>query len=365
MAKRSTFWLSLIGGVAILLVVVVFAALHFGTKALKAKVEAALGPDSEVGEIVVSWHAVEVKNLVMHAPRDWPAKDTLRAERIVIVPDLTVLSTSHFKVKSITVEGAYLALWRTHDGKMRLVPSLIERPAEPDGKGGSKPAVEVGSIDLKDSVIEFFDGTVRPANHKIRLEKLSAHVGPVQVPGFAGRTALHVAGVIKGAQSEGIVALDGWLELATRNSEITTTLRNVDLIPFQPYLLKAADTRVQSGLLDLSAKATVKNNQLHVPGSVTLSNLELAEGDSVTSTFLGMPRGAVVAAMKNKEGKIAVPFIIAGNLDDPHFSMNAGFAMQVGKTIAQTLGISLEGLVRGATDPGSQLGDTLKKLLKR
>ncbi|MBI3716925.1 MAG: hypothetical protein HY255_13115, partial [Betaproteobacteria bacterium] len=94
-------------------------------------------------------------------------------------------------------------------------------------------------------------------------------------------------------------------------------------------------------------------------------NLELAEGDSVTSTFLGMPRGAVVAAMKNKEGKIAVPFIIAGNLDDPHFSMNAGFAMQVGKTIAQTLGISLEGLVRGATDPGSQLGDTLKKLLKR
>jgi len=365
MTKRSTFWLWLIGGVAILLAAVVFAAMHFGTKLLKSKVEAALGPDSEVGEIVVSWRAVEVKNLVMHAPRDWPAKDTFRAERIVIVPDLTVLSASHFKVKSITVEGAYLALWRTREGKMRLVPSLIERPAEPDGKGGSKTAVEVGSVELKDSVVEFFDATVTPVNHKIRLEKLSAHVGPVQVPGFAGRTALHVAGAIRGAQSEGIVGLDGWLELATKNSELATTLRNVDLIPFQPYLLKAADTRVKSGLLDLSAKATVKNNQLHVPGSVTLSNLELAEGEGIASTFMGMPRSAVVTAMKNKEGKIAVPFIIAGNLDDPHFSINSGFAMQVGQTVAQTLGISLEGLVRGVTDPGSNIGDALKKLLKR
>ena len=53
---------------------------------LKGKVLEALGPDSEVKELRVRWSAVEVNGLRIKARRGWPAADTLRAERVVIVP---------------------------------------------------------------------------------------------------------------------------------------------------------------------------------------------------------------------------------------------------------------------------------------
>ncbi len=364
MASRAKSWLFIVLAVAALLVVATLIAMRYGANVLKARVQDALGPQSEITQISVGLRSVEVKGVTVHAPSGWPAKDTLRADRIVIVPDLLSLITRQIRVKSISVEGSYVSLWRTQEGRMRLVPSLLERP-QGSGAAPSKFGVEIGSIELKDGVVEFFDATVVPVNHRIRLEQLNATVGPVQTPGLTGRTSLHIAGKIKGPRSEGKAAIDGWLEIADKNSEISTNLSGVDLVTFQPYLLKAADTSIKSGVFDLQVKATVKKNQLHAPGGLTLTNLELAEGEGVVATFMGLPRTAVLSAMKNKQGVIAVPFILAGNVEDPQFSLNGSFTKQIAQSFGQTVGVSLEGLVKGATEPTTAMGSALKRLLKR
>ncbi len=363
--SRAKFWLRILIVVAVVLLVAVLVAMRYGANILKSRIQDALGPESEITQISVGLRSVEIKGVTLHAPPGWPAKDSLRADRIVIVPDLLSLVSRQIRIKSVTIEGAYLSLWRTHEGKIRLVPSLLERPSGGGGQAPGKYAVEVGTIELKDSAVEFFDGTVTPANHRIRVDQLSARVGPVQAPGLSGRTSLHLAGKIKGAHSEGNAALDGWLEIADKNSEITGSLSGVDMVTFQPYLLKAADTSVKSGTFDLQVKATVKKSQLHAPGSVTITNLELGESEGLVGTFMGLPRAGVIAAMKNKQGAIAVPFILAGNVDDPQFSLNGSFGKQVTQAVAQTLGVSMEGLVRGATEPATAMGNALKRLLKR
>ena len=43
----------------------------------------------------------------------------------------------------------------------------------------------------------------------------------------------------------------GWAELTTKDSSVKTTLRTVDLVALQPYLIKAPETGVQKGTLDL------------------------------------------------------------------------------------------------------------------
>lgn len=337
--------------------------LHFATRALKTQVEQALGPDSEVKDIVVGWSAIEIRGIRIAAPKGWPAEDTLRADRVVVHPDLLGLFLARVHVPRITIENAYVSALRARDGKLRLLPSLLE--GKPKGEAGTPapmPEVSIGMIEVRDGVLEFFDATVRQPAHKTRLEQLYAKVDDLRVPSLDGRTHIQIDATVKGVQRNGKLLIAGWAELASRDSEIATKLQGVDLVALQPYLIKASETGVKHGTLDMRLKSTVRNNRLHAPGSITLSGLELAPGNSPFGTFMGIPRQAVVAALKNRKGQITVDFTLEGNLNDPKFSLNDNVALRVGAAVAETLGISLEGIGKGIGGAAEGLGGVVRKL---
>lgn len=346
-----------------LLAAAAVAGLHFATRALKSQVEAALGPDSEIGEINVGWSAIEVKQVTLRAPRGWPAEHALRAQSITIVPDLRSLLSdrSTVRVHSITVDGAYLSILRTREGKLRLLPSLLEKKDRKEAQQGSAPAIAVaiGKVELHGGAVEFFDASVRQPAHKMRLEKLEASVRKLHLPDLAGRTELDVEGTIKGVRRDGTLAIKGWLELADKNSQLSSRLSGVDLVALQPYLVKAAETGVKRGVLDLQMTSTVKRNVLHAPGTVTLSDLELSEHGS---TFMGLPRQMVLSSLKDRSGKITVKFSLDGNLSDPRFSLNDSFAKSVGTAAAGLLGISIEGLTKGVGNAAAGVGSLMQKM---
>src|SRR5438094_10023769 len=99
---------------------------------LKGKVVEALGPDSEIKDIRVGWSSVDVGELRIKGPTGWPAADTLRAERVVVVPSLCSVLWRQIGVQSITIVRPYLSALRTKDGKLRVVPSVLAGTA---GKG--------------------------------------------------------------------------------------------------------------------------------------------------------------------------------------------------------------------------------------
>lgn len=353
--------------IAVVITIAVLAAaaalgLHFATKALKTQVEQALGPQSEIGAITVSWSAIEVQHVRIPGPQGWPTEDALRAERIVIEPDLQSLISAKIHVRRISIEQAYVSVLRAHNGRLRLLPSLLEAPAKTGGNAAAVPAVSIGSIQLRDGALEFFDATIKQPAHKIRLEQLQAKVEDLHVPGLAGRTGVQLDGVIKGVQRNGKFSIHGWAEIADKNSEIKTTLHGVDLIALQPYLIKASETGVRRGTLDLDLTSTVRNNRLHAPGSITLTGLELAPGGGALSTFMGVPRQAIIAALKNRNDQITIQFALEGNLSDPQFSLNESFAKRLGTSIAEGLGISIEGLARGVGSAAEGVGGLVKKL---
>src|SRR5208282_58713 len=358
MARRKHWGFIVLTAFAVLSVVVIIG-LHFATQALKSKVEQALGAGSEIGEITVGWTALEIHRLRIKGPPGWPAADALRAQRIVIVPDLIGLLSSKLRVHRITVEDGYISVLRTRDGRLRLLPSLLETRA----KGGAAPAVAIGTIELRDGVLEFFDASVRQPPHKLRLEQLQAEVDNLHVSDLAGRTQIKIDGVVKGVQRDGKLVIDGWAELADKNSELSTHLQRVDLKAFEPYLIKATETGVRRGTLDLNLKSTVRRNNLTAPGDLTLSGLELESSGGAFATFMGVPRNAIVSALKNSKDQIAVHFTLEGDLNDPHFSLNENLATRMGSGIASTLGVSIEGLARGVGNAAHGVGSTVRKLL--
>jgi hypothetical protein len=323
---------------------------------LKGKVVKALGPDSEIKDIGVGWYSVDVGELRIKGPTGWPAADTLRAERVVVVPSLRTVLSRQIGVQSITIVRPYLSALRTKDG-LQVVPSLLAgttRNGEPAGSSApdAPRTVTVGRITLRDGVLEFFDATVAQPPLKIRLEQVQATVRDLVVTALTGKTRVDLAGVLKGVERDGTVTLAGWADFAARDSSVKTMVRSVDLVALQPYFVKAPDTGVRKGTLDLDLQSDVSKGRLKAPGKLTIAGLELAPAKGTFGTFLGVPREAVVASLKNRDDKIAVNFVLEGDINNPQFSLNETFTTRLASSMAESLGVSLGGVATGVGDLG-------------
>jgi uncharacterized protein involved in outer membrane biogenesis len=360
-----------------LLVLLVASAVGFRMAAgvLKGKVAEALGPGSELQDLRVGWSGVVVEGLRIKGPQGWPAADTLRAERVRIVPSLRSLFSDRIRVRSITVVRPYLSAWRTRDGALRVIPSLLAAPADrPAGAGQAPRPVAIARITLQEGVVELFDATVSQPPLKTRLEQIRATVRDVVAPTLAGRTRFDLTAVVKGIQRDGRASIAGWAELRSRDSAVQTQLRSVDLVALQPYLTRAAETRVQKGTLDLDLQSEVKQNRLRAPGKMVLSDLEFVPARGASDTFMGVPRAAVVAFLQNKENKIAVEFVIEGDVSNPRFTLSEGLATRVAAALGERLGVSIREVAEGvgglaqqgveaAGEAAKEVGSALEQLL--
>lgn len=352
-----------------LLVLLLLAAFQMAVRTLRTQVESALGPRGEVARIELGLRALVLHDLKIRADREgktpWPAQDELRARRVEVVPRLRDLLSARVRIARIDVEGGYLSMLRTRDGTLRVLPALLDRSGtreKPDEVPGDLPEILVDRIELRDSSVDFFDASVRRTPHRLPLEKVTADVGPVDLPKLEGRVAIRITAALPGPRADGRLNLTGDIVPATRDARLDFALRQVDLRVFQPYLIQATDAGVKRGTLDLDLKVTVSDNFLKAPGKLTLTSLELSSGN----TFMGMPRAAVIGLLKDKNQRISVNFTLQGRLDDPAFSLNEGFSTRIATSVAESLGVSLGGLVRGVGSAGSSVvtgvGEAVGKL---
>ena len=345
MSRRTRLLLAaaVLAALAIAAVVGHRAAMH----QLQTAVATALGPRASLGAIGVGWSGVVIEDLRVRAASGWPAEDELRARRVRLRPSLASLWRPGWHVASVTIDEGYVSLLRSRDGRLRVLPALTEKKPAPARDGaGAGPVVHLGRIVLDGGAIDFFDASVRQPAHRMQLAELDATVGPIDWPALASPTTIDLKAQFKGPHRTGRLAIDGALTIATRDAQLKASVHGVDLVALQPYLLKVNEGGVRSGTLDLTLDARVKAQHLKAPGRLTLTGLELSSGGGVFSTFAGVPRQAVVAAM-SRDGRIEFAFTLDGRLDDPSFSLNENLAAKLAGGLAETLGVSLGGVVEG------------------
>ncbi|MDR2678927.1 MAG: DUF748 domain-containing protein [Zoogloeaceae bacterium] len=372
-SRRRWPWILGISLFLILLVAVI--AFQVAVRVLKREIIAALGPEAEIRELKVSLTNVQIIGIRLPAPKDradWPAEDFLRAERVLITPSLFSLFGERIVLDNIRVEGAYLSLLRARDGRLRLLPTLTEgkaasaRLAAPArlatlrrphpqscaaGTEGTK--LDIRHIEMVEGSIDFFDASVRKTPIRITLENLDFRLDHLRLPELTGETRFKLTSVLKGRAQDGKVDIEGKIEIASKSSDLQSRLQGVDLTVLQAYLLKANDVSIQRGLLDMEVHSVVKNNQLHGPGALSLQHLKLGSNGNV---FLGVPRSLVVMALKGGKDKIDVRFTLAGNLDNPSFSLNESIAREIGMGLMSALGIDVKNLARGLGNAGGDVG---------
>jgi hypothetical protein len=343
-------WVRIALAVITILMVGGAVAYQIAVRILKDKVVEALGPGSEVEDIQVGWSGVVMRGLRIRGPQGWPAPDALRAEQVNVVPSLFDLLGGEVRIRSIALEKPYLSALRAKEGQLRVVPTLRDRPmAEAVGSAPSvtAPPAHIATITLHDGVMELFDATVAQPPLKIRLEQLQGSLRNVIVPALTGRSDFDLTGILKGLRQDGRIKIGGWAEAATKDSTVKTELRGVDLVVLQPYLSKAAEVRVKKGTLDLDIQSDVRKNRLRAPGKMTIAELEFASSQGMADTFMGVPRGAVLAFLKDKGNRITMSFVIEGDIDHPQFSLNEAFARRMAASMAEGLGVSIQGVGTG------------------
>ena len=346
--RRNRWWLA--AAVLAAAAALGLGALQFAARALRSEVVAALGPRATLEQAALTWDGVELRGLRIAAAPGWPAADELRAARVHVAPDLRSLWGRSWRVRAVRVEGGYVSMRRDRAGRLRLLPALLERgaadAAAPASPAGGRAPLEIGRVELHDAVVELHDASVGVRAHRLRLERLDAQAGPLALPALDRPVEVAIDGVLQGVRRHGRVRVHGTLTPATRDAQLAVRLAGVDLVALQPYLLKAADTGVRGGALDLSLDATVQRQRLRAPGRMTLTGLELADGRGPLAGLAGLPRQAVLSALQ-RDGKLRVGFTLEGRLDDPAFSLNENLATRVASGLAESVGVSVGGMVQG------------------
>ncbi len=169
---------------------------------------------------------------------------------------------------------------------------------------------------------------------------------------------------MKGIHQDGRVDISGWADLSTKDSSVKLQLRKVDLKAIESYLIKANDTRVNKGTLDLDMQSDVRKNRLKAPGRMTISNLTLAPSKGIMGTFMGVPRDAVLTFLKDKGNSITLDFVLEGDINNPKFSLNETMKQRMAFSMADLLNISIIGVAKGAASLGKEGVDAAAGVVK-
>ncbi len=369
--SKGKRWAIAAGGVLLVLIVVALGALQIAQREVKAHVIAALGPLGSAERIDVGLTSVHLTHVLLKAPPGWPAGDPLRADEITLTPDIRDLIARRMHIRSVVVRGFDMAVLRSKDGSIRLLPNLREslnKADQDDANSAIAPASReklVDRVSFEQGNFHFYDMTVGSPAFKVTVNDANATVEHLHLPALTEPTNVNVTGAIKGPQHTGTVSFAGWIAIASKDSQTTSQLRGVDVVMLDPYLIKktGAKTQVTGGTVDLTVESTVRNYQLHAPGTVTIHHLQLADSDNPFDTFLSIPTKAAVAALKSHNGDITLHFVLDGDLRDPKFSVRDSLMTRIGAGFAKALGVSVEGVAKGAGETVKGLGNALKNLL--
>ncbi len=358
--QRRSVWgsiLAILTLVAAVAVVLAFAA----TRVVELRVAGMLGPRAQVGEVRAGFTRVVLTDVVIAGSA---GQANAQARRVVLEPIWLAFLRNEAAFKTITVEGFDFVVVRGADSELHIAPALQSALQTGEGEVAAglrrRVPVRTGDLILRDGRLEYQDAVVSKPPHRIPFTDVQARLHPVAMPGDGTRSEMEFSGKIEGNRNgQSTVRAQGWLVLGGTDADMTVAVRNMDIRHAAPYLADNGAGSLAGGSMDLDMKTAIAHRDLRASGAVALHDLKFSGDGSLFS----LPRKAVLAALKDHTGALRFEFTLAGNLDNPKFSVSRGFAAQVAQGFGHAIGVGAEGAAEGVAGAVKELGNALSDLL--
>lgn len=239
---------------------------------------------------------------------------------------LTYVHGDALSIDKVTLQQPYARFIINEDRTTNINDLLIPQPNDAPAKTQPQPAsateekplgIRIGQIVIKDGSANFADLSLTP-NFATAVQQLNGQVGtidnrkplpaPVDVQGKVDRYA---PVTIKG----GLNPFDPLASL-----DIAAVFKRVELTTLTPYSGKFAGYRIRKGRLNLDLHYLITKGQLKAENKVVVEQLQL--GERVDSPdAVDLPIRLAVALLKDTQGKISIELPVAGDLNNPQFSV--------------------------------------------
>lgn len=319
-----------------------------------------LGPRGQVADVRVGFTQVVLTDVVVSGGQ---GQAQASASRIVLEPEWPALLRHDVAFTRVVVEGFDFAVMRERDGGMSIAPALqaaLRTGERGEGRAGRAGAIRIADLVLRGGRLTFEDAAISQPAHRIPFTNVQARLRPLVLPSDGARSDMEFSGEIEGQRGQpATVRAQGWLVVGGTDADIKVTVRNMGIQHAAPYLAENGAGSLAAGTMDLDMATAIANRELRASGTVALRGLKFAGDGSLFS----LPRKAVLAALKDNTGVLRFDFALAGNLDNPKFSVARGFTAQVAQGFSHAIGVGAEGAAEGVTGAVKELGNALSDLL--
>lgn len=314
------------------------------TTLVQARLNAVVGSDISVGNVTARWNRIELDQVRIPRHGDGSFANRFSFDRVVIRPSLFSLFSGRLDIKEILLEKPYLLLEIKPDGSFaRLMPP---RPAAPSDASSSVLPLRIAAIRISDGTIDLLDwqvarkersGVSNPAQryHLVTLQNVSFSAGAVTLPVTEQAMPLRLELTSKGG---GRLLIAGDIAPKGLDSSLKIDLNEFNIIPYRPYFIKKGDLNVSSGILSGTCSLSIKKRILNAPGIIHLKGFAF-DHSSTKGVLLGVPAWGLTSLMSDNKDELSVPFVVGGDLDNPHFSFQQTLLEQVATALSAKIGI--------------------------
>jgi hypothetical protein len=372
-------WFLLAGVLVVLFIGGYFVLSFYAVKLIEPRLQKAMGHGFTLEETKPRITYLSARGIRYEDPDS--KQRFLQIEEIRVYPSLFSLLKKPLRIKELTILQPSFFFYRSRDGG--VVGPLVMTKAEGEGnekeiskkKEREEPdevrpvQVQIDRIRIRKGAFDFEDRKVGEPPAQIRLGNIDFEMREIKYPIASGHSPVRFQAKMNGKGQEGSIEIKGWIDAKTMDMETSLKLREIEVKTFEPYYRKRVTAEIESGVLGMDSKITVKEKRIDAPGELDLTNLHVKEGDGMV---FWIPTGTLVSVLEKNGHQIKAKFHVKGNIENPHFSLQETFLTQVAIALAQALGIPinvigeevLQGTLKG--EKGTIEGlRSLKELFKR
>ena len=246
---------------------------------------------------------------------------------------------------------------------------------------GAPPPLRLGRVSIsKGSTIKVSDNSIEPPM-KLEITIENAEVGPIDTGALDTQTEIDLGTAIN---KEADIKVLGWASplLPTPDFDLTAEVSKLPLPPFSPYVGSAVGMNIDSGILNVVAKANVDAGALKGQIDVLVDELYLepvsAESEEGFESSYGVSANFAAGILKNDKGQIDLSFPVSGSVEEPEIDYSEVISKAIGGAMAalfplnwfgddessfEILPATFDVGTADLTDAGEEAGDKVGALL--